>query len=103
MANKESSHEATTPRWASQFILNRTFVIILPWKNDSNIFLYIYTALHTTSTNRAKTHVKFCFAEALLDSSFVPHDVAPSETDDVNQDLGIRDERPKLEVLVLKT
>lgn len=33
----------------------------------------------------------------------MPHDVAPSEMDVVNQDLGIRDERAKLEVLVLKT
>lgn len=53
-------------------------------------FLSGYTVLHTTSqqyyTNGAKTCVKLCFTETLLDSSFVPHDVAPSEMDDVNQD-----------------
>lgn len=38
------------------------------------------------------------FTGTTLDSSFVPHDVAPSEMDDVTQDMGIRDERAKLEV-----
>lgn len=33
----------------------------------------------------------------MLDSSFVLHDVAPSQMDDVTQDMGIRDEKARQE------
>lgn len=43
------------------------------------------------------------FTGTMLDSSFVPHDVAPSEMDDVTQDVGIRDESAKQEAFFPQT